>query len=102
MSVLTFLDITLVLLLPMLLVGRRAPPAPPAEEPRAQRQRRGMLGVLGWAARRAGAVWAAADAQLAALCRGQGLDRPHQLLLAHGLLSLVWLLSGAVGFAHTV
>ncbi|PRW59882.1 hypothetical protein C2E21_2002 [Chlorella sorokiniana] len=67
-SMLTFLNITMMLLLPVLLVAWR------------------------------GAAWAAADAQLAALCSGQGLDWLHKLLLAHGLLSLLWLLSIAVGF----
>lgn len=99
---LTFLNATLALLLPALLVAGRAAPAPPAanQGERQQPRRRGIVGRLGWAARKAGAAWAAADAQLAALCSGEGLDGPHQFVLAHGLLSLAWLISIAVGSAH--
>ena len=110
MSVLTFLNVTLALLLPTLLVAARATatPAPPAEghserqQQQQQQQRGGMGGAVSWATRQAAAAWAAVDAVLSALCSGQGLDWPHQLLLAHGLLSLIWLLSISVGYSETV
>ncbi|PRW60171.1 hypothetical protein C2E21_1998 [Chlorella sorokiniana] len=106
-SLLTFVNITLVLLLPALLVVWRGAPTPtlPDEEPHEQQQqqwqrRHGIVTTLSWAARKLAAVWAAADAQLTALCRGQGLDWLHKLLLAHGVLSLLWLLSITAGFGH--
>lgn len=110
MSVLTFLNVTLALLLPTLLVAARATPTPAvqaeeqSERQLQQQQRRwdGMGGAVSWAARHLAAAWAAVDAVLAALCSGQGLDWPHQLLLAHGLLSLIWLLSISVGCSATV
>lgn len=102
-SVLTFLNITLVLVLPALLVASMAASAPPAEErsePRQQQQHHSVVGAAKWAASKAGATWAAADAQLAALCSTRGMPWPHQMLLAHSLLSLAWVLSITVGLFH--
>lgn len=101
-SVLTFLNITLVLVLPALLVASMAASAPPAEErsePR-QQQQHGVVGAAKWAASKAGATWAAADAQLAALCSTRELPWLHQMLLARSLLSLAWVLSITVGLFH--